>query len=92
MNINEKKAVLDLYVLQRARASTSDALTMLTPEQVNRVEESIRAATPNMTTLERAALQGKLDGMTVETIAEQLGRDRGYVYQAITSAIKQINL
>lgn len=92
MNINEKKALLDLYVLQRARASTSDALTMLTPEQVNRVEESIRAATPNMTTLERAALQGKLDGMTVETIAEQLGRDRGYVYQAITSAIKQINL
>ena len=92
MNINEKKALLDLYVLQRARASTSDALTMLTPEQVNRVEESIRAATPNMTTLERAALQGKLDGMTVETIAEQLGRDRGYIYQAITSAIKEINL
>ena len=45
-----------------------------------------------MTTLERAALQGKLDGMTVEAIAEQLGRGRGYVYQAITSAIKQINL
>ena len=44
------------------------------------------------TTLERAALQGKLDGMTVEAIAEQLGRGRGYVYQAITSAIKQINL
>lgn len=92
MNINEKKALLDLYILQRARSSTSEAVTMLTPEQVNRVEESIRAATPNMTTLERAALQGKLDGMTVEAIAEQLGRGRGYVYQAITSAIKQINL
>lgn len=92
MNINEKKVLLNLYILQRARSSTSEAVTMLTPEQVNRVEESIRAATPNMTTLERAALQGKLDGMTVETIAEQLGRDRGYVYQAITSAIKQINL
>lgn len=92
MNINEKKVLLDLYILQRARSSTSEAVTMLTPEQVNRVEESIRAATPNMTTLERAALQGKLDGMTVEAIAEQLGRGRGYVYQAITSAIKQINL
>ena len=92
MNINEKKVLLDLYILQRARSSTSEAVTMLTPEQVNRVEESIRAATPNMTTLERAALQGKLDGMTVEAIAEQLGRGRGYIYQAITSAIKQINL
>ncbi len=92
MNINEKKVLLNLYILQRARSSTSEAVTMLTPEQVNRVEESIRAATPNMTTLERAALQGKLDGMTVEAIAEQLGRGRGYVYQAITSAIKQINL
>ncbi len=92
MNINEKKVLLNLYILQCARSSTSEAVTMLTPEQVNRVEESIRAATPNMTTLERAALQGKLDGMTVEAIAEQLGRGRGYVYQAITSAIKQINL
>lgn len=92
MNINEKKALLDLYILQSNRASATDAVAMLTPEQVNRVEESIRAATSNMTTLERAALQGKLDGMTVEAIAEQLGRGRGYVYQAITSAIKQINL
>lgn len=92
MNINEKKALLNLYIMQSNRASTSDAVAMLTPEQVNRVEESIRAATPNMTTLERAALQGKLDGMTVEAIAGQLGRGRGYVYQAITSAIKQINL
>lgn len=92
MNINEKKALLDLYILQSNRASATDAVAMLTPEQMARVEESIRAATPNMTTLERAALQGKLDGMTVETIAEQLGRGRGYVYQAITSAIKQINL
>ena len=92
MNINEKKALLNLYIMQSNRASTSDAVAMLTPEQVNRVEESIRAATPNMTTLERAALQGKLDGMTVEAIAEQLGRGRGYIYQAITSAIKQINL
>ena len=46
MNINEKKALLDLYVLQRARASTSDALAMLTPDQMVRVEESIRAASP----------------------------------------------
>lgn len=92
MNINEKKALLDLYIIQRARASTTDAVAMLTPEQFNRVEESIRTASPNMNTLERAALQGKLDGLTVEAIAEQLGRGRGYVYQAITSAIKQINL
>ena len=57
MNINEKKVLLNLYILQRARSSTSEAVTMLTTEQVNRVEESIRAATPNMTTLERAALR-----------------------------------
>ena len=92
MNINQKKTLLDLYIMRRARASPSDAVAMLTPDQRARVEESIRTASPNMTTLERTALQGKLDGMTVEAIAEQLGRGRGYIYQAITSAIKQINL
>lgn len=90
MNINQKKALLDLYIMQSNRASTTDAVAMLTSDQMVRVEESIRSASPNMTTLERAALQGKLDGMTVEAIAEQLGRGRGYIYQAITSAIKQI--
>lgn len=95
--ISNNKTIIDTYILHRRwmasgiDISDGNVITLLSDDEVSKIEDAIKAATPSMSPLERYALQGRLDGLSGEQIARASGYHVITVYQAIASAIAKIN-
>lgn len=94
MNAYENKMIIDIYALYRQReaaGAVGTPVTLPSNDQVAQIEQCIRESTAKMSPLERCVLQGRIDGLTTEQLAQQTGYTPGYICQVGNVAIKKID-
>lgn len=89
------KDIITLYAMHvRWVSSGIDSLkpiTLLSDKEVALIEEAIKASACSLSPLQRAALQGRIGGLTNEQIAKATGYSAAYVCQALNSSMNKID-